>query len=97
MGNDNAKLEPIPALVGKLMTARHKIVASDVQAIYDAARDEAAFHDAVVVACIAGFMNRFVFGLGIDSEDTYREAVERAGYQSRFQERLSQEEEDAEE
>jgi len=46
-------------------------------------------------------MNRFVFGLGIDSEDAYREAagrsMEQAGYQSRFQERLSQEEEVAEE
>lgn len=98
---DNAKLEPILALVGKLTTTPSKIVQSDVQAVYDAGWNEAALHDAVVVACIAGFMNRFVFGLGIDSENAYREAagraVEKAGYQSRFQERLAQEEDDAEE
>ena len=71
--NANAKLEPILALVGKLTKTPHKIVASDVQAVYDAGWNEAAPHDAVVVACIAGFMNRFVFRLGIDSEDAYRE------------------------
>ncbi len=97
----NAKFDPILALVGKLTQTPHKIVASDVQAVYDAGWNEAALHDAVVVACIAGFMNRFVFGLGIDSDDAYREAagraVEQRGYLSRFQERLSREEEDAEE
>ena len=101
MESANAKFEPILALVGKLTQTPHKIVASDVQAVYDAGWNEEALHDAVVVACIAGFMNRFVFGLGIDSDDAYREAagraVEQRGYLSRFQERLSREEEDAEE
>ena len=101
LGDVDDKLEPILTFAGKLTTTPHKIVASDVQAVYDAGWNEAALHDAVIVACIAGFMNRFVFGLGIDSEDAYREAagraVEQSGYQSRFQERLSREEKDAEE
>ncbi len=69
--------------------------------VFQSRPDVYALHDAVVVACIAGFMNRFVFGLGIDSEDAYRDAagraVEREGYLSRFQERLAREEDDAEE
>lgn len=99
--NVDDKLAPVLAFVGKLTTTPHKMVASDVQAVYDAGWSEAALHDAVVVACIAGFMNRFVFGLGIDSEDAYREAagraVEQEGYLSRFQQRIAQEEDDAEE
>ena len=95
------KLEPILAYVGKLTTEPHKIVESDARAVYDAGWDEAALHDAVVIACIAGFMNRFVFGLGIDAEDVYREAagraVEQEGYQPRFEKRLSREDKDAEE
>jgi len=100
-GDVDAKLEPILAFVGKLTTTPHKVVASDARAVYDAGWSEEALHDAVVVACIAGFMNRFVFGLGIDSEDAYREAagraVEQEGYLSRFQQRLAREEDDAEE
>lgn len=95
------KLTPILDLVGKLTLTPYMVAASDVQAVYDAGWDEAALHDAVVIACIAGFMNRFVFGLGIDADDAYRDAagraVERDGYQSRFEKRLSREEEDAEE
>ena len=78
LGDVDDKLEPILTFAGKLTTTPHKIVASDVQAVYDAGWNEAALHDAVIVACIAGFMNRFVFGLGIDSEDAYREAAGRA-------------------
>jgi len=99
-GHVDAKLAPILELAGKLTTTPHKIVPSDVQAVYDAGWSEEALHDAVVIACIAGFMNRFVFGLGIDAEDAYRDAagraVEREGYLSRFQQRLAREEDDAE-
>jgi alkylhydroperoxidase family enzyme len=96
----SAKLEPVLAFVDKLTTTPHAIGAEDVRAVYDAGWDEKALHDAVVVACIAGFMNRFVLGLGIDADDAYREAagraVEHEGYRARFERRLAREEDDAE-
>lgn len=55
---DNAKLEPILALVGKLTTTPPKIVASDVQAVYDAGWSEAALHDAVPVAIPGAVITR---------------------------------------
>ena len=55
---DNAKLEPILALVGKLTTTPPKIVASDVQAVYDAGWNEAALHDAVPVAIPGAVITR---------------------------------------
>jgi len=97
----DAKLAPILSLVDKLTTEPHKIVSSDIDAIYQAGWNEAALHDAVLVTCIASFMNRFVFGLGIDSDDAYREAAGRAveaeGYQARFHQRVTREDADAEE
>ncbi len=98
---EEPKFATLLAFVGKLTETPHKMTDADAAAVYDAGWDEAALHDAVLIAGIAGFMNRFVFGLGIDSDDAYREAAGRAvemeGYDSRFRERLSREGQDAEE
>lgn len=86
------ELRSILTFVTKLTESPHTIVEADAEAVFAAGWDERALHDAVLITCIASFMNRFVFGLGIESEDAYREAagraVEQAGYLSRFKERL---------
>ena len=96
---DDEKLAPVLALLRKLTESPEKVVAADVDAVRAAGWDDDAVHDAVLIACIAGFMNRFVFGLGIEADDAYKEAaglaVHDRGYQSRFRDRL--EEQDAEE
>ena len=93
------KLEPVLALVKKLTESPEKVVRSDVEAVRAAGWDDAAVHDAVLIACIAGFMNRFVFGLGLEADDAYRRAaglaVHEKGYLSRLRGQL--EDSDAEE
>ena len=63
------KLVPVLDLVRKLTESPHKVVAKDLEAVYEAGWNEAALHDVVLVTCIASFMNRFVFGLGIAATD----------------------------
>jgi AhpD family alkylhydroperoxidase len=96
----DAKLAPLLAFVTKLTETPHKMTDADAGDVYAAGWDEAALHDAVLITGIASFMNRFVFGLGIESDDAYREAAGRAveteGYASRFRDRLSREDQDAE-
>ena len=101
------KLVPVLDLVRKLTESPHKVVAKDLEAVYEAGWNEAALHDVVLVTCIASFMNRFVFGLGIaatahahararaDYTGAAGNAIATDGYASRFRKLL--EEKDAEE
>ncbi len=93
------KLAPVLSLVRKLTESPHKVVAKDIEAVFEAGWSEAALHDVVLVTCIASFMNRFAFGFGLEAEDAYKEtagrAIEKDGYLSRFEKLL--EEKDAEE
>ncbi|TDI48822.1 MAG: hypothetical protein E2P02_00010 [Acidobacteria bacterium] len=97
----DAKIFDVFASRPEVTESPHKVVAKDIEAVYEAGWNEAALHDVVLVTCIASFMNRFVFGFGIAATDqaTYKGAAGAAiasdGYASRFRKLL--EEKNAEE
>jgi uncharacterized protein YciW len=101
LAETDPKLVPVLDLVRKLTESPHKVVAKDVEAVYEAGWNEAALHEVVLVTCIASFMNRFVFGFGIAATDQAKyggaagAAIASDGYASRFRKLL--EEKDAEE
>ena len=66
-----AKLRPLLAYVRKLTETPSRLTGHDAQVIYDAGWDERAVHDAVAVAALYNFMNRYVEGLGIETTEAY--------------------------
>jgi uncharacterized peroxidase-related enzyme len=63
------KLRVLFSYVEKLSTAPSKITQKDSKAVYDAGWSEQALHDAVSVCALFNFMNRFVSGLGVETEN----------------------------
>lgn len=65
------KLRPLLAYVRKLTEAPARLTDADARAVYEAGFDERALHDAVAVAALFNFMNRYVDGLGIEADEAY--------------------------
>ncbi|MEM7022179.1 MAG: peroxidase-related enzyme [Pseudomonadota bacterium] len=65
------KLQPLLRYVKKLTEAPARMTQADADAVYAAGWDEQALHDAVAVCALFNFMNRYVEGLGIQSDETY--------------------------
>ena len=55
----------------KLTLEPYRMTQADADAVYAAGWDEKALHDAVSVCALFNFMNRLVFGLGIEADETY--------------------------
>lgn len=65
------KLKPILRFVGKLTLEPYRMTQADADAVYDAGWDEEALHYAISVSAMFNFMNRFVFGHGIEGDEEY--------------------------
>lgn len=64
-----ARFVPLLAYLRKLTLTPSRVVADDAVAVFAAGWTEAALHDAVDVACLFNFMNRFADGHGIKGDD----------------------------
>lgn len=71
IGNANVdeKLKPILQFVKKLTLTPEQITATDTQQIFDAGWDEQAFLDAVCLCALVNCMNRFVMGIGMQTQE----------------------------
>lgn len=68
--NVDEKLKPILRFVRKLTLTPEQITPADAQQIFDAGWDEQAFLDSVCLCAIVNCMNRFVMGIGMQSQET---------------------------
>lgn len=68
--NVDEKLKPILRYVKKLTLTPDDISYKDAQYIFAAGWDEQAFLDTVCLSAIVNCMNRFVMGIGADTETT---------------------------
>lgn len=59
------KLKPVLRFQKKLSLTPTKMVQADADAVFAAGWSERALYDAVMVACLYNFMNRFTNGLGL--------------------------------
>lgn len=59
---------PLMAYVRKLTLSPSRLVAADAQAVFAAGWDEQTLHDAITIACLFNFMNRFADGHGIKGD-----------------------------
>ena len=64
--NIEDKLKPIFKFVKKLTLEPTKMIQDDTNAVLDAGWNERALYDAILICCTWNFMNRFVFGLGLN-------------------------------
>lgn len=80
------KLKPLLAYAGKLTRDPARMTQADADAVFETGWSEAALHDAVLVTCIFNFMNRVIFGHGLDGHD--------ARYAARLNAAMAQSEED---
>lgn len=67
----DAKLKPILRYVRKLTETPYKMTQQDADAVFAAGWDDDALHSAIAVTALFSFMNRFVFGLGIEEDADY--------------------------
>jgi uncharacterized peroxidase-related enzyme len=78
------KLQPIFQFVRKLTLSPAKMQPSDAASVFSAGWDERALHDAISVAALFNFMNRYVegHGLSLDEADlaSRGEGLMREGY-----------------
>jgi uncharacterized peroxidase-related enzyme len=78
------KLRPLLRYARKLTLEQTRMTAQDAQEVFAAGWDERALHDAICVAALFNFMNRFVHGHGLslgDEEYAARgEGLMRNGY-----------------
>jgi uncharacterized peroxidase-related enzyme len=83
------KMKPVLKFIKKLTLTPAQMTAADAEAIFAAGWKEIAVHDAVAVCCYFNFMNRLVFGHGIEFDpdpDRVRMLAERKkqlGYANR--------------
>lgn len=83
-GGVDEKLRPIFRYVRKLTLTPSRMVVADARQVFAAGWDERALHDAISVAALFNFMNRYVegHGLALDDQDLAArgEGLMRAGY-----------------
>lgn len=63
------KLKPLLAYSRKLTLDPAKMVQADTEAVLAVGWSEGALHDAVLVTSLFNFMNRIIFGHGLDGND----------------------------
>lgn len=68
-GGIDAKLQPIFRYVRKLTLTPSRMVPGDARQVFEAGWDERALHDAISVAALFNFMNRYVEGHGLALDD----------------------------
>ena len=85
------EIKPILKFVKKLTLSPTKMTRQDVDAVLDAGWDEEGLYDAMMICCTWNFMNRFVFGLGLETnpgqsmrsamllKDGYTKIIDRMG------------------
>ena len=82
----SSKLKPLLLFIRKLTLTPARMIKRDADAVFSAGWDERALHDAICVAALFNFMNRYVDGHGLslaDAELTKRgEGLMRDGYAS---------------
>jgi uncharacterized peroxidase-related enzyme len=88
-----AKLKPLLRYVKKLTETPSRMTRADADAVYAAGWDDAAFHQAIALCCLANFMNRLVDGSGVEADPAKfalraKNAAEN-GYQKPFLARLA--------
>ncbi len=69
-GGIDEKLQPVFRYVRKLTLTPSKMVPADAREVFEAGWDERALHDAISVAALFNFMNRYVEGHGLALEDS---------------------------
>ncbi len=65
------RMKPLFALVRKTTEGAYRVTQADFDLAYEHGWDDAAIHDAIAVACLFNFMNRFVSTLGIETDEAY--------------------------
>lgn len=68
------KIRALLAYVRKLTETPYKMTRADARAVNEAGWNDDALLDAITVASLFSFMNRFVFALGIEADDAYSKA-----------------------
>lgn len=78
------KLRPVLTYLRKLTVTPTRMTQADADPVYAAGWDERALYDAVQIACLYNFMNRFVEGLGLtpvpEQFDREGQMIEEGGY-----------------
>ena len=69
------RMKPLLALVRKATEGAYRVTQADFDQAYEQGWDDDAIHDAVAVACLFNFMNRFVSTLGIEADEAYLAAA----------------------
>lgn len=69
----SARLKPLLNYARKLTKEPAKMMQADVDVVLRAGWSETAVHDAMLVVCLFNFMNRLIFGHGLDSHDSMYE------------------------
>ncbi len=62
------KIKPLLRYVKKLTETPSRMVPADADPVYAAGWDDAAFHQAIALCCLANFMNRLVDGSGVEAD-----------------------------
>jgi len=65
--NIENKIKPILKFVKKLTLSPSEIIQNDTDAVLKAGWGEEGLYDAMMICCTWNFMNRFVFGLGLET------------------------------
>ncbi len=89
----DAKLKPLLHYAKKLTETPTRMTPADAEAVYAAGWSDDALMQAIVICCLANFMNRLVEGCGVQADPAKfaaraKSAVEK-GYQRPFQERMA--------
>jgi uncharacterized peroxidase-related enzyme len=69
------RMKPLFVLVRKATEGAYRVTQADFDRAYEQGWDDDAIHDAIVVACLFNFMNRFVSTLGIEADEVYLAAA----------------------
>ena len=69
---------PMLAFVVKLTLQPGQVTAGDVQSLRDAGFDDRGVLDVVLICAMFAFMNRLLDGVGIQAEESFRKAQQRA-------------------
>lgn len=67
--NVDEKLKPILRFVKKLTLTPEQVMATDIQQIFDAGWNEQAVLDTVCLCALVNCMNRFVMGIGMQTQE----------------------------
>ena len=67
----DSRLKPLFALARKTTEGAYRVTQADFDLAYEQGWDDDAIHDAITVACLFNFMNRFVLTHGIETDEDY--------------------------